>query len=305
MADRPYFSIVIPTFNRANTILTTLQSVFDQVFTDFEVIIVDNKSTDQIEEVLKEHISAGTIKFLVNDKNYERSYSRNRGLGEAKGQFALLLDSDDLLYPSCLQDAYNYSIENSDIKLFHNLYEFVDENGKKSKGSDLYIASNPIKSICRGNFLACNGVFMADQLYNKHQFDDQAVGSEDWDYWLRVIAECGHLGRINKINSAIRIHDGRSMANLNFEKIEKTKKYILDKISKNPDKYSLFIPYLSFLRSSTYLFIASTANTCHKSTETFKYLRKALVTHFSVLFSKRFLIIFINGIFGILNIKKG
>lgn len=305
MATRPYFSIIIPTYNRANTILSTLQSVLDQSFSDYEILVVDNQSTDHIEEVLQNHIESGEIKFLVNDKNYERSYSRNRGLSEANGEFAILLDSDDLLYPNCLDDAYHYSQANPKTKIFHNLYEFVDETGNKKKGSDLYIASNPIKSICRGNFLACNGVFMSDELYKKHKFDDQAVGSEDWDYWLRAIADSGHLGRINKVNSAIRIHAGRSMANLNFDKVRQTKEYILEKIDGNPDEYKPYIAYLNFLHASTYLFIASTANTCYKTAQVFKYLKKALKADFNVLFSKRFLIIFINGIFGFLNIRKG
>ena len=73
----PFFSVIIPTYNRAKTITNTLKSVMIQQFQDFEVLIVDNDSSDNIEEVLAKYVSTGKVRFFRNDQNYERSFSRN------------------------------------------------------------------------------------------------------------------------------------------------------------------------------------------------------------------------------------
>ncbi|HWZ23211.1 MAG TPA: glycosyltransferase family 2 protein, partial [Cytophagaceae bacterium] len=91
--NAPFFSIVIPTYNREKCILNTLDTVFSQTFRDYEVIVVDNCSTDQTELVLSEFISSGKIKFIKHDKNYERAKSRNTGMKAARGNFLTFLDS--------------------------------------------------------------------------------------------------------------------------------------------------------------------------------------------------------------------
>ena len=128
--ERLFFSIIIPTYNRADLISKTIDSVLAQTFRDFEIIVVDNKSTDNTVEVLAPYISREDIRLFVQDKNYERARSRNKGFKEAKGQFVTLLDSDDVLYPCCLEDAYSFHKKNPAIKCFHSGYEIIDEHGR-------------------------------------------------------------------------------------------------------------------------------------------------------------------------------
>ena len=111
-----FFSIVIPTYNRASLIFETLDSVLSQSYTNYEVIIVDNCSTDNTEELLQPLMLSGKIRYIRNAENKERSYSRNVGLENAKGDFLTLLDSDDFMYPDCLADAQKFILENSFIK---------------------------------------------------------------------------------------------------------------------------------------------------------------------------------------------
>ncbi|MEL6561539.1 MAG: glycosyltransferase family 2 protein [Bacteroidota bacterium] len=292
----PLFSVIIPTYNRAKTITNTLNSVMTQQFQDFEVLIVDNDSTDNIEEVLADYIATGKVRFFRNDRNYERSYSRNRGLDLAKGDYAILLDSDDLLHTNCLQDAKNFIDDNVDNLFFHNLYEFVDENNNRTTGTDLYLPDNPFKSMARGNFLACNGVFMARSVYQKHRFDLKAVGSEDWDYWLRVLNDVGYIGRINKVNSAILIHSDRSMQNMSIKKLEDAKNYILSKVTSFPQQYTRYKKYYPFMKASTFLYLGSMSNSAGKHTSAIKYAISSIFYRPGVILSKRFFIILIKGI---------
>jgi glycosyltransferase involved in cell wall biosynthesis len=117
-----FFSIVIPTYNRADLIMKTLASVFSQTYLHYEVIVVDNCSTDNTEEVLSGYIQAGKIRYLKNDRNYERSWSRNRGMENAKGDFVTFLDSDDFMYPDNLKDAAVFVGEKKQSHIFNNFY---------------------------------------------------------------------------------------------------------------------------------------------------------------------------------------
>ena len=112
------FSIVIPTYNRADIIAKSLDSIYSQTYQDWEIIVVDNASTDNTAGVIAKYLSKGKLRYIVNDKNYERSYSRNKGMRLAKGDFVSLLDSDDVLYPDCLQKAADFSTANPETTFF-------------------------------------------------------------------------------------------------------------------------------------------------------------------------------------------
>ena len=98
---QPFFSVVIPTYNRAGFIATAVQSVIDQTFRDWELIVVDDASTDDTQDVLRTFRDA-RIQILRNETNLERSASRNRGIAEARGQYICFLDSDDYYLPNHL-----------------------------------------------------------------------------------------------------------------------------------------------------------------------------------------------------------
>jgi glycosyltransferase involved in cell wall biosynthesis len=94
MPENPFFSIIIPTFNRAHLILKTINCVLAQTFADFELILIDDASTDDTASVVHE-INDSRIRYIKNDINLERSASRNKGIDLAQGEFICFCDSDD------------------------------------------------------------------------------------------------------------------------------------------------------------------------------------------------------------------
>lgn len=98
----PLFSVIVPTFDRQNHISRCLESIVGQARTDTQVLVVDNASTDQTVEIALGFNKVLDIEVLVNERNRERSYSRNRGAMQARGQFLVFLDSDDELTPGAL-----------------------------------------------------------------------------------------------------------------------------------------------------------------------------------------------------------
>jgi glycosyltransferase involved in cell wall biosynthesis len=102
--EKPAVSVIIPTYNRAHLIGRAIQSVLDQTYQDFEIIIVDDGSTDNTEVVLKKFQNKDErIRYIRHDKNKGGSTARNTGIKAARGRFIALLDSDDEWLPEKLQ----------------------------------------------------------------------------------------------------------------------------------------------------------------------------------------------------------
>ena len=120
-------SIVIPLYNKEQSITSTLQTVLKQTFQDFEIIIVDDGSTDHsVEEVNK--VVDPRIR-LIQQPNAGVSSARNRGIEEAKGEYIAFLDADDEWKPEYLETQYNLTQQYLDCSVFACNYEFRDIQG--------------------------------------------------------------------------------------------------------------------------------------------------------------------------------
>lgn len=122
----PLFSIIIPTHNRAHLIERTLNSIFCQTLTDFEVLVIDDASTDDTQAVLVPYV--GRIRILHNAHQQGEWQTRNNGLREARGRYAIFVDSDDLLFPWAVA-TYKEVIERFDSPalMIGNFRKFQDE----------------------------------------------------------------------------------------------------------------------------------------------------------------------------------
>ena len=97
-------SIIMPSYNTAQYISKAIKSVINQTYTEWELIIVDDCSTDNTYEILdKEYLENSKIRFFKNPKNYGAAVSRNKALKEARGRWIAFLDSDDLWLPQKLE----------------------------------------------------------------------------------------------------------------------------------------------------------------------------------------------------------
>ena len=289
MNEYPFFSIVIPTYNRVSFIRATLDSVFSQTYPHYEVIVVDNCSTDNTEEVLLPLSRAGRIQFIKQDRNYERAHSRNTGMSLAKGDFLTLLDSDDFMYPNNLADAAEYAREHPEIKCFHNLYEVVDSDRKVLRRISMPSLRNQLKAIADGNFMSCIGDFIHRDIYERYQFDTtpEVIGGEDWEFWLRVLADY-KIGRIEKINSGILQHEGRSVNNQNLESMKIGLDHLCNKLASDPHLLEVYRPYFNRIRANSALYMAILANTGGLFGEARKYLTQALKADYRALVNPRF-----------------
>lgn len=120
-------SVVIPLYNKEKQIANTLRSVFAQTYTDYEIIVVNDGSTDNSVAVV-ESLNNPRIR-LIHQKNAGVSAARNRGIEEARGEYIALLDGDDEWKPRYLETIFNLIKKYPECDVFATNYEFIDHNG--------------------------------------------------------------------------------------------------------------------------------------------------------------------------------
>jgi len=106
----PFFSVILPVYNREKFIAKAVDSVLNQTYTDFELILVDDASIDNTAQIIQSYHDS-RIRYVRNDINIERCNSRNRGIAMARGTYICFLDSDDYHLPHHLQTLYSHILE--------------------------------------------------------------------------------------------------------------------------------------------------------------------------------------------------
>ena len=183
-------SIIMPSYNTANYIEASIESVRRQTYENWELIIVDDCSTDDTDEVVRPFLSDRRIRYLKNEQNSGAAISRNRALREAKGKWIAFLDSDDLWLPEKLEEQVAF-MEQNGYHFSYTNYEEIDMAGEKTGVR----VTGPKKITKTGMFNYCwPGCLTV-------MYDAEAVGliqiadikkNNDYAMWLKVCrkADC-------------------------------------------------------------------------------------------------------------------
>ena len=124
-------SIIMPSYNTGKYIADSIESVLKQTYSDWELLIVDDCSTDETDKIVEPYLSDKRIKYLKNEKNSGAAVSRNRALREAKGKWIAFLDSDDLWMSDKLEKQISF-MEKNGYHFSYTRYAEIDVDGKKN-----------------------------------------------------------------------------------------------------------------------------------------------------------------------------
>jgi glycosyltransferase involved in cell wall biosynthesis len=184
MAD-PFFSVVIPAYNRESFIGSAIDSVLAQTFKDFEVLVVDDASIDRTVEVV-EAFSDQRVQLVRQQKNMERGAARNAGVATARGRYICYLDSDDRFLPEHLSNFYRYIVaDNFEDKLwFSNTYLETAKGIFERPQPDLQ-EDKKFGYLLRYTFSPCR-VCVSRKIALEFPFDETIPGIEDMDNWLHI-----------------------------------------------------------------------------------------------------------------------
>jgi glycosyltransferase involved in cell wall biosynthesis len=187
---KPVFSVVIPTYNHAHFLERALQSVVNQTFTDWEIIIIDNHSEDNT-DLIVEKFKDPRVRFFKINNNGIIAASRNKGINEANGEWIAFLDSDDYWDPRKLQRCLEVITDEVDF-IYHdlkvvgqkeNLFSWNSDKTRQTKGKPL------IDMLLNGNLIGNSSVVVRRVLIEKVgllEEDPQMIGAEDFNAWLKI-----------------------------------------------------------------------------------------------------------------------
>jgi len=254
MVDFPFFSVILPTYNRADFINKAINSVIDQTYPDWELIIIDDGSTDQTKNIV-EAFNDERIHYIYQI-NQERSAARNNGLKNAKGRYICFIDSDDYYLANHLQQFYDKLVENEFKDGIYFSETYAEINGKlveskfnsTSKYNDLemiLISPIGIPRVCISKMILLNNLF-----------DEKIIIGEDTELWTRLINNNIPLFATNQFSQVYLQHDERTynpvkidVIKAHVELINKLLKINNSKISNKVKRVILSNNYFMFARA--------------------------------------------------------
>jgi len=220
----PKVSVVIPTYNSAKYLPETINSILSQDYDELEIIVVDDHSTDNTKETIKE-LTSSKIRYICLEKNHGGpSKPRNVGVKAAKGKYVAFCDSDDVYASSRIKDAVQFLCNNPELGMVftdeQKFNELTDEDfGNFLKEYDLFHAL-PKKKVAENyfvidsdhafsclfyeNYIMPSGVTVPVSVFQKiGYFDETITNGDDRDMWFRI-SKIYPVGFINKIGFKYR-----------------------------------------------------------------------------------------------------
>ncbi|MCF3646977.1 glycosyltransferase family 2 protein [Planktothrix agardhii] len=182
-------SVVIPVYNGAKTIQQTINSVLNQTFKDWELIIIDDGSQDSTVKIIRE-IEDSRIRIFSYD-NGGLSLSRNRGIHHAQGEYITFLDADDLWTSDKLEAQFQALEEHPEAAVAYSWTDYIDQSSQfLHSGRHITINGNVYQHLLVNNFLenGSNPLIRKQALNQVGGFDSSINSVADWDMWVRLAA---------------------------------------------------------------------------------------------------------------------
>lgn len=212
----PLVSVVMPAYNSETLISESIRSVLDQSYTNFELIVVNDGSTDATGEIVETFTNIDRrIRLCELGQNRGLSFARNEGCRQAKGEFVAFLDSDDLWSKEKLWHQIQFHIKHPSVNISHTNFAAFDSRGTikrpwkrllepiSSKQGNLY------PRLCYKNTVGILTVMIKKELLVRiGLFDENLWTFEDQDLWIRVSKNGEYFGYINEVLGLYRISPG-------------------------------------------------------------------------------------------------
>ena len=186
MNDQVFVSIIMAAYNAAQTIKQSINSVLSQSYADFELIVVNDCSSDKTREIVVDYTKKDNrVRLINNKKNSGVSISRHNGLINSKGAWIAVLDSDDLWAPDKLKKQIDFVVQTS-AKLVFTGSTYISNDGTSINWIFHVPTQISYKSLLKQNFISNSSVLVEKSLYS----DFESIGDqmhEDFACWLKIL----------------------------------------------------------------------------------------------------------------------
>lgn len=186
MESQPLISVIMPCYNMASYVSDSIKSVIAQTYPHWELLIVDDASSDETVNIIKSYAQADSrIKFAIKKQNSGISDTRNQCIQMAQGQFLAFLDADDIWHPEKLEKQLSFMLAKN-IGFTYSTYDWIDEDGKIMNKFINTIGNLDYKTYLRNTIIGCSTV-MVNKAITGDVFVPKFRTSEDTATWLDIL----------------------------------------------------------------------------------------------------------------------
>lgn len=183
MENKPKISIILPTYNQAHYLPEALEAIFNQTYSDFELIVVNDGSTDLTSNVLNEYKKKLAF-TVIEQENQGLPRALNKGFSKARGTYFTWTSTDNITLPTMLEKLNSALDSEPSIGVVYADWYFIDKSGKtislyKTLDYDRYL-------LLYQNYVHCCFLFRKECMQRVGNYDPEYIYGEDWEFWIRV-----------------------------------------------------------------------------------------------------------------------
>ncbi|MBW4459919.1 MAG: glycosyltransferase [Nodosilinea sp. WJT8-NPBG4] len=277
--DKPLVSVIIPAYNAEKFIAQTLLSVLNQTHSSIEVLVIDDGSFDRTPDIVRNLALEDDRIKLIQQPNLGVAAARNQGIKEARGEFIVPLDADDIWFPNAIEKAIlKFRASSPSTGVIYVWTLDIDEYSKPTDGFQAAkITGNVLKTLICHYFLGNASATMIRKKcidfiggYDSNLKLNNAQGCEDWDLYLRL-AEHYEFEVVPEFLVGYRKIFGTMSKDLN--QMARSQQYILNAVNRRHPNFPSYL--LSLSRSSFYLYLANQSDCVSSKILWFKEAIKA------------------------------
>jgi glycosyltransferase involved in cell wall biosynthesis len=262
MTVTPFFSIIVPYFESNKTINQTLLSILTQVYSDYEIIVIDDGSSNEFSAVSSISKFIKDQLIILEQPNGGPAVARNNGIRNSSGKYCAFLDSDDIWDPFYLLNIHKYLSNTQSPYAYGNYRVFTRTPLKSVQGQQerYRLFRNSFYRLLIFDFIPMSSSVVLSELAKKIKFNPEYSPSEDWAYWILIVKE--RKENINKVHNAICYYREHT---LGISKSKSNHQKTSDKVRDmfiNGDTIPFYVRYLMHWESdkSKILTLLSTRN---------------------------------------------
>ncbi len=218
-SDRPAVSVIIPVFNGMNYLGEAIDSVLAQTFTDYELLVVDDGSTDGTWEIVK---SYGTRVRGLQKPNGGVASALNLGISEAKGRWVAWLSHDDLFLPNKLLRQVGFLSDSPRFSACYTGFYVIDSRGNILRVFDppWYPREQAVRALFRRTYMNGSTMLIKKKCFDRiGLFDERLKHTQDVDMWIRLV-QCFEVGRVSERLVKWRLHPAQGSRNVSVQASE-------------------------------------------------------------------------------------
>ncbi|MGL5980576.1 MAG: glycosyltransferase family 2 protein [Phocaeicola sp.] len=202
-------SIIITCYNDGDYLLECLESALSSTYSNIEIIIIDDCSRDKKTRNILKEIANDRVKIICNAENKGVCYSRDKAIKEALGEYILPLDADDLITTNYVSDAVEILTANDQIAVVATNYVLFGMIDK-----EVYLEEFSLPKLLKNNIFTNSSVFRkADYSRCGGISQNMTLGYEDWDFWIKLLANGGGVAYLSGFNFKYRIKEPKKSRN--------------------------------------------------------------------------------------------